>query len=289
MVKRRADDGLHFLTVDEAAEVLGQSRLRVREAVARGLLESRRDNEGRLRVDIPDAPRLISEVGAPAKADLAPDAVVSFLFDEVEELEATLSAKDVQIARLSGLVEGQGAALEQAEAALTASEGSAGRLAEVLDRALAHLEDDTIVIGRLQDVSGRALDHLEHVSAELDQSLAQTARFEELLARAVALAETREDGRLGEAADRAFALLEDAVACAEAAQAAEAKGADMLGRALEAGERMQVEIKAREARIAEQQETIETTLSMSERAVAVAALAAKQPQKKGFLRRLLGI
>ena len=138
-----------FLTVADAAERLGTSRLRVREAVARGLIEARRDNEGRLRVDLPDSLRL-PQAG---KAELAPDAVLSFLFDDIEELEAALADRDTRIAMLALLIERQDAALQAADAALTdaetqaagagaardAAEARATQLSDLLDRALAHL------------------------------------------------------------------------------------------------------------------------------------------------------
>lgn len=290
MTKPSTDDGMQFLTVQEAARALGQSRLRVREAVARGLLKARRDNEGRLRIDLTDDPQAAVTAGQSGVPELAPDAVVGFLFDEIEELETVLSDRDARIAVLSDLLERQAEMLDRADTALNAAEENQTRLSALLDRALSHLEADGDATERLAGVSDRALTRLESVGDELETSLGQSARFEELLSRAVEIAEgAGEPGAMGTTAARAMSLLGDAVTRAEAGQAAADQTGAMLGRALAAGERMQREIASRDAQITHQQETIESALSMSERAVELAAKADTPLPRKGFWRRMLGL
>jgi chromosome segregation ATPase len=274
-------DGMQFLTVEEAARRLGQSRLRVREAAARGLLRSRRDNEGRLRVDLPEA-RALARGG-----DLGADDVLSFLFDEVEDLEATLADRDATIARLTDLAGRQAEALDRADTALGAAEAREARLSGLLDRALGHLEAESDARDRLTDVTDAALARLEATGADLEASLAQTAKFEALLARAVALAE-RDSGAEGlkSTAERAMALLDDALGRAEAGEAAAARRDALLDRALATGERMQADLAEQAARIEKQGAALDTALAMSERAVALAARDNAPP--RGFWARLFG-
>ncbi len=282
MADGRTGGTTQFLTVEEAAQKLGQSRLRVREAVARGLLKARRDNEGRLRVDLPEGS--VPE----GQGALDPDDVLGFLFDDIEELETTRQEQEARLTALTMLVEGQDAALERAGQALDKAEADRDRLSALLDRALAHLEaaDET----RMAGLTDRALTRLEAVGDQLGDSLSQTQRFDALLERAVAVAE---DGRPSEAfqqaTDRALALLESALGRAEAGDAVAERSTDMLDRALRAAEHVQSELSAQTERLNHQTETLETALTMSERAAALAEKASSQPEKRGFFRRLFGI
>ena len=87
-------EGKQFLTVDKAALILGQNRLRVREAIARGQLQARRDNEGRMRVDLTDLSHVPKNGAEPA---LAPDAMLGLLFDEIEELGDAITPRATTI------------------------------------------------------------------------------------------------------------------------------------------------------------------------------------------------
>ncbi len=272
MATKRHSEGNQFLTVEEAAEKLGKSRVRVREAVARGLLNGRFDNQGRLRVDLPEGSDKLSD--PKGKVDLEPDAIIGFLFDEVEELGAATEEKVGEINALRELVDRQAAALDRAEKALNRSEKRQARLAELLERALDHLEND-VTPGN-----------------DLRRSVELNARFDDLLARAMTVAEGRggnDRTALQSTADRAFGLLEQAVARAEAEAEAGDRTAQMLDRALAAGERMQVEITGHQTRIKQQAETIETALELSERAVATAADIDTAPKRRrGLLRWIFG-
>lgn len=244
-----------FLTVQQAADALGCSRIRVREAVARGLLVGRADNEGRLRIDLPEGLQAVPANGTP----LEPDAVMSFLFDDIEDLEAALGERDTVIARLGSLAERQGQALDRADTALQEAEAQKARLSSALERALAHLE--------------------------AAPGPASTERLTALLDRSMALAER---GSGAEAAtERALAMLDSALAQAEAGQAAQDKSNQMLERALSTGEQMRTELNATKEQLRAQDARLETALSMSERAVALANTQ-KTPRRRGLLGWLFG-
>lgn len=268
-----------FLTVEEAATQLGVSRLRVREAVARGLLASRRDNQGHLRVDLPDTLRLTGD----RNAKLEPDAIMAFLFDDIEELEASVDQRDGLITQLTDLLARQGSALDRANSALDASEAREARLSALLDRALSHLEGQDATQARLMAVSDQALSRLDQMADRLDLSLAQTQKLDGLLNRAMVMAE--QGAQAGQAADRALGLLDQALVQAEGAQSAARASEGMLDRALTAGEALRAEVAAQKARMEAQDKSIETALALSERAAALAEN--DRPKKRGFWQRLL--
>jgi len=145
-----------FWTVGGAAQRLGVSRLGVREAVARGALSARRDNEDRLRIDLPEEGPVLSD-----GVDLDADKIIAFLFDDIEELEAALAARDTQNRRLADLVARQDKALSQSDRALTEAEAHTARLAETLEKALRHLEEGDRRQGALAALSDRSLSVLE--------------------------------------------------------------------------------------------------------------------------------
>ena len=294
MTDKGAQEGRQFLTVAQAAEKLNQPRLRIREAVARGLLPGRRDNEGRLRVDLPEVFRLNPDK---AEVQLEPTALVELLFDEIEDLQAHVETGQSHNAQLQDLVVRQSKALEAADAQLDAAEGQTSRLSGLLDTALSHLEDERQRVERLTAVSDRALTQLERLGEDLEGSLSQTASFEDLLTRAMQVAEAQSGAdALGSTTERAFDLLEGALVRAEAGEHAQARSDALLDRALTAGERMQQDI-ARKAQAISQKDveiethrgTIEQALTMSERAVEVATKElAETPRKRGFFRRIFG-
>ncbi len=294
MTKQHIRGGTQFLTVQEAARKLGQSRLRVREAAARGLVKSRRDNEGRLRIDLPETLRLPSSADKNCGSDLEPDTVLEFLFDEVEELEHAISGKDTEITALSDLLERQSQALDRVDAAMAGKEQTESRLTALLDRALSHLETDAISVERLGSVTGKALAQLDKVGDDLEQSLRQSGQFEILLSRALELADLaktqsdQQSAALRQAAEGELTLLDDALAQAESGHSLSERTSDMLDRALVAGERMGLEIADLERQVGRQKDTIETALNMSERAVELASKDAVPKRRRGFFRWLFG-
>ncbi len=111
MNKGRAANGHQFLPIGEAALLLGVNRLRLREAIAKGLVQSRRDNEGRCRVDLTSAPDDLEK--AMALTPTEPAALIDALFDEVEELQLQVDERDGHLDRMQSLIERQDGVLER--------------------------------------------------------------------------------------------------------------------------------------------------------------------------------
>lgn len=293
MKSNRNDTGIQFLTVGEAAKRLGVSRIKLREAVACGLIPGRRDNEGSLRVDL-------SKVAASQSLDalfngtkqISPPDVLDLLFDEVEESQQNLDTSDARIDALSALVLRQGEALDRADAALKESEANEEKLSTFLDRSFSLLEIQTASSERLRDVSDRALALLDDSGDRLEASLAQVTQFEELLERALMLVEaagTADGDRaeaMGDAADRAMHLLDRALADAEDSHSAVIIADEMLGRAIATGERLESEVSSRDEIIRQQKTMVEKVLAMSERAVGLVPKG--QARKGGFFAWLNG-
>ncbi|MEM9009644.1 MAG: helix-turn-helix domain-containing protein [Pseudomonadota bacterium] len=173
-----------FLTVAEAAERLGVSRRRVREAIARGLLPARRDNELAWRVDVAGAPEDL----AAALAD-APESPAAALLDEIEELEADLLEREASVLALEGLAGRQQALLERTTDALERSRDESMRLSALLDRAL------TVAEGAgpgLTPAAEGALSLLDRTVTELEQSKAETGRLTALMERTLRATEALE-------------------------------------------------------------------------------------------------
>ncbi len=269
-----ADSHATFLTVDEAAERLGLTRLRVREAVARGLLPARRDNEGMMRIDLPEGLR----VAADADADLDPQAILTFLFDDIEELEVTLAAERAQTARLLALVERQDAALQQADTALAHQTGQLNQMSSLLDRALGHLEASDTKAAHLSGLTDRSLSALNAAVERAEMSQAQSEKLASLLDTAMSLAEDSQG--VQPVADRAMALLGDALAKAEAAQM-------QATRAEAAATTATADLTATHQKLTDREAALDTALRLSERA---AELADQQttPRRKGFWAWVLG-
>ena len=271
-----------FLTVAEAAERLGMSRLRVREAVAMSLIKSRRDNEGRLRIDLPDVKALTQG----AATDLEPDAIIEFLFDDIEELETEIDAREAQITRLTALLKAQDDALERSDQVLTEAQNDKARLADLLDRAFLQLEAAGDREKALQRLSERGLETLEAAVQSAEAEAAKAARLHGLLDRAMALAEQGDTSLT--VADRSLDLLDDALSQAEAAQFVHDKQDDLIQRSLTAAEVAHEQAVRKDRDLQDREAALEKTLAMSERAAALAEENQQAKPRRGFLRRLLG-
>ncbi|MEM8801423.1 MAG: hypothetical protein AAGF55_02700 [Pseudomonadota bacterium] len=271
-----------FLTVAEAAERLGTTRLRVREAVALSLLKARRDNEGRLRVDLPN------DVALPKgkSTELDPEAVLEFLFDDIEELENEVVSRDARIATLTALLARQDEALERSDRILSELQIEKTRLAEMLDRAFSHLDNATNREARLQDVSDRAMETLDQTLRAAEAEAQKSAKLQDMLERAILLAEQGDSAHT--VADRSLSLLEGALANAEAAQVASRRSDAMLERSLQAAEEAQNRLSVTNEQLTQREAELEKTLALSERAADLAQ-SNKQKRRKGFLRWLLGV
>lgn len=220
-----SEDQAHdsFLTLAEAAARLGLSRLKLREIVAKGLLPARRDNQGWLRVDLTAAPSDLAARAASLPA--APEALMSALFDEIEELSSDLDTSRAQTGQLAGMLEAQGAALDRAVAALEARTAERDGFATVAARALSVAEEAEGRATALGSVTDRALSALDRTTQALEAALAETRA---LKSQAAAHQEqiTGQAGQL----DRLFALSEQALEAAAKARSAPSLVARVFGR-----------------------------------------------------------
>ncbi|KIN64079.1 hypothetical protein Z946_2966 [Sulfitobacter noctilucicola] len=283
--------GLHFLSVEEAADKLGVSRIKVREAAERGLIPSKRDNENRLRLDLSDVnPKVLDKKGK----RLTQARLMHVLFDEIEELHDVASAKAAEVEALRGIADRQADALDAAARRMDQDAFDKAQLSQMLDRALAHLEAGGEDTARLADVSGRALSALEATGAHLEDSLSQTARFDALVARALDYADAGKDAdakgteAMAATAQRAMNLLDASLAEAEESRHAVVRTGQMLDRALETGARMEERIAQRDREIEDKSATVTKVLEMSERAVALATPPDTMPKKRSFWQWLMG-
>lgn len=256
MAERRSESGRHFLPIGEAARLLGLSRMRLREAIAKGVLPARRDNEGRLRVDLtsipPDLEGRISGTG------MAPAELLDTLFDEVEELQGLLAERDEEIGKIHRLLERQDSALAQ----------SMDLLGKRTDPS--RPQDDRTE--ELAGVSDRALAMLDDATARLEAALQDNARYRQLLERALSLSDAatapgRDSSELTQAADRAMSLLDRALQEAERKGAATAELSAMLERALATGERLENQIRESERLVRRHEAAVGRMIGISERAI----------------------
>ncbi len=205
-----------FLLLGEAAALLGVSRLKLREAIAKGLVTARRDNEGRWRVDMALVPDGLAVAVAAVPA--APEALMGALFDEIEELSGDLEAAQGVSGRLVALAGGQAAALERVMGALEAVASERDRFADVAGRALAVADDAEARAAALAATTERALGLLERTAVALDGARAEAAARDTLIA-----------GHSGQL-DRLFSLSEQALEAAGKARRAPGLVARILGR-----------------------------------------------------------
>ncbi|MEM6743374.1 MAG: hypothetical protein AAF676_06525 [Pseudomonadota bacterium] len=312
-----ASEKSDWLPLAEAAARLGVSRLKLREAVAKGLIPSRKDNLGLRRVDLSAAPADIAAAAADVVTD--PTALVAALFDEIEELHGELDDRTATVARFADLAGRQQDALEAAAVALERSRSETARLAALLDRAL---DLASAVETRPSDpVSDRALALLEETTGALEESRAEARRLSTLVAKAVDLAEKAAtaapaggeaggiDGAgLRNAAEKALRMLETTAAELERSRAETAKATDLLGRATAAAAALEAEnarLGAENARISTenarlidenqaqnglisaQEGMVDKLFSLSESALEAAAQRRNAP-KKGLMSRVFG-
>lgn len=287
MTNSSSPSGLQFLSVAQAAEQLGISRLKIREAAARGLIPSQRDNENRLRLDL----SALDHIDFDKEGNqLNQSALMHALFDEVEELHEDLGARAAEVAALRDIADRQADALEAAADQMEKGAFDRKQLEELLDRALAHLEapNQNSVDAQLAEVSDRALTALEATGDKLEASLSQTARFDALVARAVDYAAASKEAgatdarAMGATAERAMQMLDVALQEAELSSQTAQKTGQMLERALDTGERLEQQVAMRVQEIETKNATVEKVLEMSERAVALAGSEAPAPRKRSF-------
>lgn len=184
-----------FLSVGEAAQRLGTSRMRVREAIASGILTAQRDNGGNWRVRLDPGRRHLDETG---RQHLSPDVMIELLFDEVQELQLELAHKERLTGQLYGLLERKQEIWDQPTALpataplddsqIEALNRIAGDALDALDQTVEKLAARTNQVqqmGGLLDRSLDASDQLKNKIAERDVVIEkQLAVIERLFALA---------------------------------------------------------------------------------------------------------
>lgn len=274
MVEERNGSGRHFLPVGEAARLLGISRMRLREAITKGVLPAKRDNEGRLRVDLTSVPANLE--GQISGKGMAPAELLDTLFDEVEELQGLLAERDEEIGTIKQLLERQDSALSQSM--------------DLLNRREASGESDRSA--ELAGISDRAFAMLDETTARLEAALQDNARYRQLLERALALSEAatapgrEESSELNQAAERAMTLLDRALKEAENKGAATKELSAMLDKALATGERLESQIRESERLVRRHEAAVGRMLGISERAINM--VTAEPRRRFGWLSWLTG-
>ena len=290
MGMERNAHGYQFLPVGEAAFILGISRVRLREAVAKGIIPAQRDNQGRVRVDISRATADLARQLAETPVD--PSALIDALFDEVEELQAIVLEREASIGQMEELIERQDRALQQTVELLEqVMRNSAGPVVCPAGQALAP-SPGPAGDGSLAAISDRALAMLDDVTGKLEASLEQNRRYQQLIDRAMAFSDAWANAtegksvQMADAAERAIDLLERALHEGEAKHHAAQKLGGMVDRALAAGAVLETEVTEARDKLNRQEKLVGQVLEMSARAVNLAE-GTKVP-KRGFLAWLTG-
>jgi excisionase family DNA binding protein len=202
---RPGDMGEGFLTLAEAAERLGISRIKLREGIAKGVIAARRDNEGHWRVDLAALPGDLRRAVAGVTAD--PADLIGTLFDEIEELGADLARAQETTERLTALAGMQAEMLDRLTGLVEARTAERDRLGEIADQALAAAEEAGSRAAHLQATADRALGLLDRATGALDGVQGEIARLSaEAAEKDLRLAEH------GSRLERLFALSEQALA-----------------------------------------------------------------------------
>ncbi len=216
------DSNRSFLPLAEAAVQLGVSRLKLREAIAKGLLPAQRDNQGRLRVDL--TLPLLDLTAAMASAKAAPEALMGALFDEIEELSGDLENAQGLTDRLTALAGAQTSALERALASLEAVAVERDRFSGIAGRALEVADQSEARATALQGTTDRALALLDRTTAALESAQGEIATLKAVMSTR----DTVIAGHSGQL-DRLFSLSEQALEAANRTRRAPGLVARILG------------------------------------------------------------
>jgi hypothetical protein len=206
-----------WLSLDHAAERLGVNRMRVREAIAAGVIGARRDNRGFWRVslaaDIGDVTERMREIR------MNPEALVELLFDEIEELNADLAERDSSLERLHALAARQQGMLARALALAEKPENLGdskdqdrladlnGRSLRLLETAVGKLEDRDADIAKLTSLLDRAFKNISGLEGEVGRHVEVAERQKSLLERLFEIANKKLD-RLSSSQPRGGGWLE---------------------------------------------------------------------------------
>ncbi|MEL6234251.1 MAG: hypothetical protein AAFR46_07565 [Pseudomonadota bacterium] len=285
-----------FLPLAEAAARLGISRLKLREAVAKGLLPARRDNRGRWRVDLALAPGPSGAQDLAALAEhktAAPEALIEALFDEIEELTAERDEAVQDAAEAAVFVQRQQDALENTAKALETAQADAARLSGLLDRALDLADTLTRRDGSADPVTERALALLEETAGALEASRIEGTRLASLLSRAIALADEAagrgeaQRAALGATAERALSLLDRSTRDLETARGDVARATALLDRAMAVSDRLERDNAEKTRALDAQARMVDRLFSISETALSAAAKM-RSTERPRLFHRLFG-
>jgi excisionase family DNA binding protein len=178
-----------WLTLDEAAERLGVSRLRLRQAIAANAIPAQRDNQRFWRLTLPDDLAAVRRSIETAKVHS--QGLIDLLFDEIEDLNAHLSESASNEQRLAALAGRQQELLERALSLAENTSGNAavdiGRVAR-LERSLASLDAKNAELATMTGLMDRALTTVAGLDAEVTRQRAVTDKQQALLERLFALA-----------------------------------------------------------------------------------------------------
>lgn len=187
-----------WLSLDEVASHLGVTRLKVREAIAAGVLRAQRDNRGFWRATLGAARQASDRIAA---AKVAPTQLVEILFDEVEEATAALAERNADVERLTALLDRQQELMERAlrvaeHAQSQQTSVPAERLAALnarsqtlIDRALTELETRDAELSKVSGLLDRAMGAAAGLDAEVARQVEISRRQRALLDRLFAIAQ----------------------------------------------------------------------------------------------------
>jgi excisionase family DNA binding protein len=201
---RPGDIGDGFLTLTEAAERLGISRLKLREGIAKGVVAARRDNEGQWRVDLQALPSDLPRAVAAVAAD--PADLMHVLFDEIADLGTDLAQAQDLTARLAALAGTQGDMIERLTDITEARTHERDQLGRIADQALTAAEEAGGRAAHLQATADRAIGLLDRATHALDGLQTDVARLS-----AESAAKDRVIADHGARLERLFALSETAL------------------------------------------------------------------------------
>ncbi len=276
----RTESGHQFLPIGEAAQLLGLSRIRLREAITKGLLSARRDNEGHLRVDLSAIPKDFDS--RLARQTAQPVELLETLFDEIEELQFHLAGRDADIERLTSLLDRQDATLERS-VELNERSQAGGPPFQVSEDGSARA---------LADVSDRAFLMLDDVTGRLETAMAQSDQFRQLVERALDLSERAASGSgekiegLSGAVERALNLLDRSLQEGESKGDATLRLTGLLDRALTTSQQLGAQVDEKSDVINRQEKVVGKMVGISERALGIADSA--QPRRRRWLGWLIG-
>jgi excisionase family DNA binding protein len=191
-----------WLTLDEAAERLGVSRLRLRQAIAANAIPAQRDNQRFWRLTLPDDLAAVRRSIETAKAHS--QGLIDLLFDEIEDLNAHLMESAANEQRLAALA---GRQQELLERALSLAENAGGgaavdigrvvglneRSGQLLERSLASLETKNAELATMTGLMDRALTTVAGLDAEVTRQRAVTDKQQAFIERLFALAQENLD------------------------------------------------------------------------------------------------